>query len=66
MDTPIFINLNTIPLNQYVNQSHRVSAPALEVRPGAMHHFLEMTDQSQQRQNCFNGTTNLLVGLMVG
>ena len=43
-----------MPLDQDIEQGHRVSDPALEIVPDTMTHFLEMTHNRQHRQNRFN------------
>jgi hypothetical protein len=54
MDTAMFIYLNTMPLNQNIEQSHRVSQAALKISPDSMAYLLEMTDQGQHGQNRFD------------
>ena len=39
------------PLNKYIEQGHRVADTTPEVIPNTMTHFLEMTNDSQHRQD---------------
>ena len=43
-----------MPSDQNVKQSHRQANPGFEIRPGAVHHLLESTHQSQHRQHGLN------------
>jgi hypothetical protein len=43
-----------MPLNQDIEQSHRVPNPAFEIVLDTMTHFLEMTHNRQHRQDRFN------------
>jgi len=43
-----------MPLDQDIKQGHRVSDSALEIVPGTMSHFLEMTHNRQHQQDRFN------------
>src|SRR4030067_710590 len=54
MDKAIVIRLKTMPLNQNVEQGHRITESAFEVGPDPMGDFLEMTDGSQHRQHGFD------------
>lgn len=45
------VRLQPVPLHRHVEGGHRVSQPHLEVVPLAVHHLLEVVDQSQHREH---------------
>ena len=40
-----------MPLDQHIEGRHGERQPRLKIRPGPMHHLLEVTDQRQHREH---------------
>src|SRR5215468_1609776 len=43
--------LETMPLDQHIEERHREREPCLKIRPLAVHDFLEVADERQHRQD---------------
>jgi len=52
--TAIFVDLDTVPLDEQVEHCHSVSQSALEISPNPMHHLLEVTHHGQHGQHRFD------------
>src|SRR5207249_4148054 len=48
------VGLEAIPLDQHIEGGYGERQARLKIRPGPMHHLLEMTDQRQHREHRFN------------
>src|ERR1051326_580477 len=45
------VGLETMPLDQHIEERHRECEPGLKIRPLAVHDFLEVADECQHRQD---------------
>src|SRR4029450_9483391 len=53
------IGLETMPLDQHIEDGHGEREPGVEIRPAPMHDLFEMADQRQHGEHCLHQHTFL-------